>query len=116
MNRRQKLKKIKRENEYLLKIINNSDGMRDLLNAFKQPLPVIHDHEKLKQYRIVKCFAVPNEWDEDKILDILVDGIEKELHSVIKENMQFEDYGNGSALEFRDGKEVKATFNLWVKG
>lgn len=115
MNRRQKLKKLKRENEFLLNIVNNTDDMKRLYLKYNKPLPVLHIYG-LKQHRIVKGFAVPNKLEGDALRKFMAEQISKDLQPFIEKYMQLEDYGNGSALEFRDAKDVKAIFNLWVEG
>lgn len=116
MNRRQKLKKLKRENEFLLKIINHTDDMKAVYRSYNEPFRVFHTYNDFKQYRIVKDFAVPNKLEGDALRTFMAEQIAKELQPFIENNMQLEDYGDESALEFRGRKEVKAIFNLWVEG
>ena len=114
MNRRQKIKNLKKQNKFMYDVINNTGELKRLYKAYNQPIPVVY--EKLNEYRIVKDFAVPNKLEGDELRKFMAKQIAKDLQSVIEDYMQLEDYGNGSALEFREAKEVKASFNLWLRG
>jgi len=115
MNCRQKIKRLKRENHFLNEIINNTDEMKRLVDIYNNPLRnVVFTNTKLEHYRIVKGMAFPNECKDDVVLTLMSEYIAKELCPIIKENMKVEDYGNGSALEFKQAKDIKATFDLWT--
>ena len=51
MNKRQKIKKLKTENEFLRNIIHNSPDMEDLLRRWTQPMNVIKTTKEVKLYK-----------------------------------------------------------------
>lgn len=51
MNRRQKIKKLKKENDFMRMIIKDNPEMEQTYNLWKQPLRAIQSHVKIRPYK-----------------------------------------------------------------
>lgn len=108
MNRRQKLKKLKRDNEFMRNIIKCTPEMKWLYDAYQQPLNVNHYTMTFNEYhakrRIPPCLA-----DLEEYVEHTKEATARDLCHDIKDRIYTEVH------EYSDGtKEVEATLFIGV--
>lgn len=90
MNKRQKLKKLKRENDLMHRIINNTDEMKRLLEAYNEPAKnVITTTMRFEEYK-AKCDFSPEFLNEEETIKYLKHDIARQLAQKIEENIIYE--------------------------
>ena len=57
MNRRQKLKKLKRDNKLMHDIINNSSEMKELYRAYNEPIKNVVHISRYQHFRVKQSIA-----------------------------------------------------------
>lgn len=87
MNKRQKLKKLKRENDLMHRIINNTDEMKRLLKAYNEPVKnVITTTMRFEKYGAKRDFP-PEFLNDEKTIKYLKQDIARQLAQKIEENI-----------------------------
>jgi len=90
MNRRQKLKKLKRDNKLMHDIINNSSEMKELYRAYNEPIKnVVHTTMRFQEYKAKRMIPVYMA-DVEGIVEHTKQAVAKDLFESIKENITYE--------------------------
>lgn len=97
MNKRQKLKKLKkeqerlkRENDLMHRIINNTDEMKQLLGVYNEPVKnVITTTMRFEEYKVKRDFP-PEFLNDEKAIKYLKQDITRQLAQKIEENIIYE--------------------------
>lgn len=88
MNRRQKIKKLKKDNELMRKIINNTPEMARLYDAYNAPANITYTTIPIEQYKCRRSFLrrdlPPTDWT-----DLYKEELATELLTSIKDNIEF---------------------------
>lgn len=96
MNQRQKLKKLKNDNEIMKQIINNTPEMKRLYTAYNEPMRHISfTTMQYRQYRIKRSLTREDEiYPTNEIIDQYKRRLTEELASKILKDTRFEvEYG-----------------------
>ena len=88
MNRRQKIKKLKHENEFMHSIINSTPEMRELYRAYNEPFKnVVTTTMRFHEYRKRKFLI--HDMSDSLFIDLCKKDLERELFKEVKENIEF---------------------------
>ena len=89
MNNRQKLKKLKRDNELMHRIIDNTPEMQRLYKAYNDPIKnVVYTTMRFRQYKCSRCLLP--ERDSEEYRDLCKEAIEQELCEQIRDEIVFD--------------------------
>lgn len=96
MNNRQKLKKLKLQNEFMYKIINNSERMKQLYDAFNSPIQnVVHTNMHFQEFRSKRnIHDVLDFCSRDEAIEYCKADLEHTMLNQIKSMIQFTTYGD----------------------
>lgn len=100
MNRRQKLKKLKRDNEFMRKIINETAEMKRLYEAYSNPVKnIVMSTVNVKEYRSRKVLE-PGIAPREIAAKLCIESLQKEILGMVKENIKYttEDRGDYSII------------------
>ena len=89
MNSRQKLKRLKRDNELMHKIINNHTEMRRLYEDYNAPIKnVVYSTARVERYKCKRYLTSDTLYDNGKI-EIYKNVLAKEIFEQIKKDIEF---------------------------
>jgi hypothetical protein len=89
MNKRQKLKKLKNDNEFMRKIINETAEMKRIYEAYNNPVKnIIMSTVNVKEYRSRKVIE-PGIAPPEIAAKLCIESLQKEIIEIVKENIKY---------------------------
>ena len=89
MNQRQKIKKLKKDNELMHKIINNSEEMKRLYKAYNEPIKnIVTSKIPFKEYK--SCHVLRDDVCTNEVAGLLRHQMAREFAEIIEEKIKLE--------------------------
>lgn len=88
MNARQKIKKLKKDNNLMREIIEDTPAMRELYDLYNKPKFVTHTTMHFQEYRL-RVFLSSDILDDTNLIETVKQEIADELVEGVKENITY---------------------------